>query len=626
MSALSIKNKLTLAFVLAILVMTAAQTFITGRQMLSETKRSITQYGTTLVDGHIAAMDKWIDSKVAILQAASNSFTYSSNPQSYLAQSSTAGEFQIVYAGLSDGRFVQGVDLPVPEGFDPRTRSWYQQAERSDNVTITTPYFDAGTGKLVVTIAQPFSTQLQTGVLGADVVIDDLVSDVVSLDEQGVVSFLVNSQGKIVAHKDASLTLKDLSVISGDLNMALIERLSNKVELEETSISGVASLLTTRSVPNTDWYLALVIDKEHAFQAHRQLVKDSAIMSVLQVVMIALISLFIIKKALAPLGTLSSSIEDLSAGNGDLTKRIEVKSQDEIGILATHVNAFIAKLQEMVGDISNSSHSLDEQSKVSTKVARKISDELQVQLNEVSQIATAVHEMSATAEEVANNAKTTADSAIASTDHCNNGKQVIVRNQESITNLAIQVENAAKVIGELERNALDINTILSTISDIAEQTNLLALNAAIEAARAGEQGRGFAVVADEVRVLSQRTHSSTEEIRQMIESLQKNSVEAVESMQQSQQLAASSVEDANDATAALEQIAVSIQQISDMASQISNAASEQRTVTEEVSMNIQQANDVSNRLSDQADSSRALSEDLRGIAKRLHKQVQMFKH
>ena len=149
MSVLSIKNKLTLAFVLAILVMTAAQTFITGRQMLSETKRSITQYGTTLVDGHIAAMDKWIESKVSILSAATNSFTHSNNPRTYLAQSSSAGEFQIVYAGLSDGRFVQGVDLPVPEGFDPRTRSWYQQAETSNRVAITEPYFDAGTGKPV---------------------------------------------------------------------------------------------------------------------------------------------------------------------------------------------------------------------------------------------------------------------------------------------------------------------------------------------------------------------------------------------------------------------------------------------------------------------------------------------
>ncbi|CAH7399599.1 hypothetical protein VCHA49P379_70172 [Vibrio chagasii] len=319
-------------------------------------------------------------------------------------------------------------------------------------------------------------------------------------------------------------------------------------------------------------------------------------------------------------------MEALSKGDGDLTQRITVNSKDEIGTLAHHVNAFIAKLQEIVRDIADSSSQLNEQSEVSTNVARQTSDGLTVQLHEISQIATAVHEMSATAEEVANNAQMTADSAISSTENCEQGKRVIIRNQDSITNLARQVENASGIIQELEKNALDINAILSTISDIAEQTNLLALNAAIEAARAGEQGRGFAVVADEVRVLSQRTHSSTDEIREMIETLQKNSVSAVESMQRSQDLAQSSVDDANNATTALEEIATSIQQISDMASHISNAASEQRTVTGEVSKNIQLVNDVSDKMSTEADNSRHLSEELRGIAQQLNTQVQLFKY
>lgn len=288
--------------------------------------------------------------------------------------------------------------------------------------------------------------------------------------------------------------------------------------------------------------------------------------------------------------------------------------------------AFISKLQEIVHGIAGSSQNLGSQSEVSTNLAVQLSDALTAQQNEVSQIATAVHEMSAAAEEVATNARLTANSALNSTEHCDEGKRVIERNQDSITNLAQQLDNAAKTVGDLAKNAQDINTIISTISNISEQTNLLALNAAIEAARAGEQGRGFAVVADEVRVLSQRTHSSTVEIRDMIESLQQNSTEAVESMTRSRDLASSSVEDANDATAALEKITVSIQEISDMASQISNAASEQRTVTEEVSVNIQQVSDISTHLTDEASNSRTLSEDLRQIAVCLNQQVNQFKH
>lgn len=487
---------------------------------------------------------------------------------------------------------------------------------------VTEPYVDVATNDLVVTIASPFNTSGYSGVIGADLNLNTLINDVVSIEQPGVYAFLVDGSGKIVAHRDRNLTLKSVANVSPNLSANKIKSLSQEPGFEEISIDGAESLLSAKKVPHTDWYFTVVIDKPQSFASNRSLLRQSAIFGLIQLAVIAFVAMFIIKKALAPLTTLSSAMEALSKGDGDLTQRISVNSKDEIGTLAHHVNAFIAKLQEIVRDVADSSSQLNEQS----EVTRQTSDGLTVQLHEISQIATAVHEMSATAEEVANNAQMTADSAISSTENCEQGKQVIIRNQDSITNLAQQVENASGIIQELEKNALDIHAILSTISDIAEQTNLLALNAAIEAARAGEQGRGFAVVADEVRVLSQRTHSSTDEIREMIETLQKNSVSAVESMLRSQDLAQSSVDDANNATTALEEIASSIQQISDMASHISNAASEQRTVTGEVSKNIQLVNDVSDKMSTEADNSRHLSEELRGIAQQLNAQVQLFKY
>ncbi|ROV58623.1 methyl-accepting chemotaxis protein [Vibrio ponticus] len=626
MSALSIKNKLTIAFVLAILLMTTAQTYITGKQIFDETTRSINQYASTLLNGSVTSMDQWIKAKINVVRSTSDAFIDPTQAKAYLATASKAGDFRVAYAGLNDAQFILGIDLGVPEGYDPRERDWYKDTMRINGLNITEPYFDVQSNRLIMTIALPFTEGKVGGVLGADVEIDNLVSDVVDLKQPGVEAFITNSKGKIVAHKNHDLTLKGIENISPDLSASQITKLAQSRELVETIISDKEVLITSESVPNTDWYYTIVIDKQHAFASQEELLGQLIIMGLVQVLLIAIIALVIVKKALSPLNNLSNSMKDLAEGNGDLTKRIEVKTKDEIGILAEQVNAFIAKLQEIVQDISNSSKNLGNQSEVSTKQAIGLSDSLATQLNEVSQIATAVHEMSAAAEEVASNAKQTADSALSSTEHCDQGKRVIRRNQDSITNLASQLENAAKVIGQLEKNAQDINTITSTISDIAEQTNLLALNAAIEAARAGDQGRGFAVVADEVRVLSQRTHSSTVEIREMIESLQKNSVEAVDSMTRSRDLASSSVEDANDATEALEKITISIQQISEMASHISNAASEQRTVTEEVSKNIQQVSDISTHLSQEAHNSRSLSEDLRQIAVRLNEQVHMFKH
>lgn len=623
---ISIKNKLTLIFVVIIFAMTMIQTYVTGKQLLNETYRSIQQYSSTLTDANVAGIEKWIEGRINVVNAAKNAFKYTDNPSTYFTQSTNAGRFQIAYAGLSDGRFLQGVDLPVPEGYDPRTRDWYKVPMSTGKTVVTEPYVDVATNDLVVTIASPFNTSGYSGVIGADLNLNTLINDVVSIEQPGVYAFLVDGSGKIVAHRDRNLTLKSVANVSPNLSANKIKSLSQDPGFEEISIDGAESLLSAKKVPHTDWYFTVVIDKTLSFASYRSLLRQSAIFGLIQLAVIAFVAMFIIKKALAPLTTLSSAMEALSKGDGDLTQRISVNSKDEIGTLAHHVNAFIAKLQEIVRDIADSSSQLNEQSEVSTNVARQTSDGLTVQLHEISQIATAVHEMSATAEEVANNAQMTADSAISSTENCEQGKQVIIRNQDSITNLAQQVENASGIIQELEKNALDINAILSTISDIAEQTNLLALNAAIEAARAGEQGRGFAVVADEVRVLSQRTHSSTDEIREMIETLQKNSVSAVESMQRSQDLAQSSVDDANNATTALEEIATSIQQISDMASHISNAASEQRTVTGEVSKNIQLVNDVSDKMSTEADNSRHLSEELRGIAQQLNAQVQLFKY
>ncbi|CAH6840367.1 Chemotaxis protein [Vibrio chagasii] len=625
-SSISIKNKLTLMFVVIIFAMTMIQTYITGKQLLNETYRSIQQYSTTLTEANVSGIEKWIEGRINVVNAAKDAFKYTDDPKSYFTQSTNAGRFQIAYAGLSDGRFLQGVDLPVPEGYDPRTRDWYKVPMSTGKTVVTEPYVDVATNDLVVTIASPFNTNGYSGVIGADLNLNTLINDVVSIEQPGVYAFLVDGNGKIVAHRDRDLTLKSVANVSQNLSANKIKSLSQDPVFEEMSIDGAESLLSAKKVPHTDWYFTVVIDKSQSFASYRSLLRQSAIFGLIQLAVIAFVAMFVIKKALAPLTTLSSAMEALSKGDGDLTQRITVNSKDEIGTLAHHVNAFIAKLQEIVRDIADSSSQLNEQSEVSTNVARQTSDGLTVQLHEISQIATAVHEMSATAEEVANNAQMTADSAISSTENCEQGKRVIIRNQDSITNLARQVENASGIIQELEKNALDINAILSTISDIAEQTNLLALNAAIEAARAGEQGRGFAVVADEVRVLSQRTHSSTDEIREMIETLQKNSVSAVESMQRSQDLAQSSVDDANNATTALEEIATSIQQISDMASHISNAASEQRTVTGEVSKNIQLVNDVSDKMSTEADNSRHLSEELRGIAQQLNTQVQLFKY
>ncbi|MBB1312030.1 MULTISPECIES: methyl-accepting chemotaxis protein [Aliivibrio] len=624
---ISIKNKLTLMFVIVILIMASVQTYMTGRQLMSETHRSVNQFSAAITKSSVLGIEKWIDGKIQILQATEQAFEYSVEPISYFLQSQRSGRFSTTYAGLSTGEFyVSDPKNAPPEGYDPRSRDWYENALQSSKPIITSPYVDIGTGQLVVSIAHAFNINGLRGVMGSDINIQSIVDDVLSINQEGVSAYLIDSKGNFVAHPEKNMALKSVNLLGRDISLSTIKQLSGNHSSTEVVVNGQDAFITAAEIPQTGWYFIAVVDKDLAFVSVRSVIRDSAMMVILQIIIIASLAMYLIKQALAPLKVLSKAMEDLSKGEGDLTQRIEVDSKDEIGQLAIHVNAFINKLHIIIQDIAASSLELNSQSKVSIEVASKTNDSLVVQLNEITQIAAAVHEMSATAQEVANNAQLTAESAINSTESCEQGKQVIVRNQESITNLANQVDNASGIIQELENNAQQINMILSTIRDIAEQTNLLALNAAIEAARAGEQGRGFAVVADEVRVLSQRTHSSTDEIRNMIETLQRNTKSAVHSMDESKKFAQSSVDDANNATTALEEISFSIQQISDMAMQISNAAAEQRTVTDEVSQNIQSANDVSDQMSTEASNSQQLSLELREIAKQLNNQVNLFKY
>ncbi|OLQ71104.1 chemotaxis protein [Photobacterium proteolyticum] len=622
---LSIKNKLSLTFAGIILLIAAVQTWLTSERLTEEANRSTQQLANSLTQSNISSISQWLESKTKIVQASIDSFNQNAEPTAALAQAITSGDFDLVYAGTRQGNMITGKPVDFPAGYDPRQRPWYKDATAANGLVVTTPYNDASSGKLVITIAQPFNAQMNSGVIAGDVSIDALVKDILAINQNGVFATLFNDEGTIIAHPNQSLTLQPTSEMNPAFNASLIRKVASQSDLVTLNVSGVDSLVSIQQVPGTDWYFSLVLDKSVAFAHVSEALIDAIISAIIQLVLVLGVATALISRAMKPLDTLSEAMADLSHGNGDLTRRLNFDQDDEIGRLGQHVNAFIEKLHVSITGISGSSEHLSQQAKDSHELALQTSEALNLQQNEISQIATAIHEMSATAQEVASHAEQTAGAAVASQDNCNEGKQVISRNQQSITYLADHVEDAASIIKELENNAQGINAILSTIQDIAEQTNLLALNAAIEAARAGEQGRGFAVVADEVRVLSQRTHSSTEEIRGMIETLQRNTHSAVETMQQSQSLATSSVDDAKNATNALERITESIQHISDMATQISSAAEEQRAVTDEISRNTQAVNDVSDQLSTEAQDAQKMSEELNDIAQHLNSEVSKFR-
>ena len=250
--------------------------------------------------------------------------------------------------------------------------------------------------------------------------------------------------------------------------------------------------------------------------------------------------------------------------------------------------------------------------------------ELGNQQQEIAMVATAVTEMASATAEIAHNAENTAAAAQQSSVSSTDGRNLVNETRGSITSLANEVGEATEVIHELSRHANDISSVLGTIQSIAEQTNLLALNAAIEAARAGEQGRGFAVVADEVRVLSKRTQASTTEIQSTIDTLQRTTQQAVALMEKSQALASHSVADAEAASKALDEITRAVSLISDMSTQIATAAEEQSKVTDEITANITAIKEVGDELAEETNQSQRDAHQLRQQASQLNAQVARF--
>ncbi|MBH9389218.1 methyl-accepting chemotaxis protein [Pseudomonas aeruginosa] len=326
-----------------------------------------------------------------------------------------------------------------------------------------------------------------------------------------------------------------------------------------------------------------------------------------------------------PILGVAHMLRDIASGEGDLTQRLPHTGRDELGELAGWFNRFLDKLQPIIRDVKVSVRDARSTADQSAAISSQTSAGMQQQFREIDQVATASHEMTAPAPDVARSAAQAADAARGADQATRDGLALIDRTTQSIDSLAANLTSAMGQVEQLASSSEEIGSVLEVIRAIAEQTNLLALNAAIEAARAGDAGRGFAVVADEVRNLARRTQDSVEQIRGVIEGLQQGTRDVVDAMHGSHRQAQGSVEQVDEAVAALQRIGEAVTVINDMNLQIASAAEEQSSVAEEINRNVAAIRDVTESLSSQAEESAQVSQSLNRLANHQQGLMEQFK-
>jgi methyl-accepting chemotaxis protein len=532
-----------------------------------------------------------------------------------------SGNFENVFLAYQDGSQKNANKVDLPEGNnDPREWGWYKNAINNEKMFMDNPTIAAATGEQVVSLGKAIKLHGETIVMGADIKLTSIIENLknINLAGNGEI-FVVSKNGNIFANTNEKLINQPVSKIG------ITSSMLNSTGLNIESIKGNEYHIYVEPIKGTDLKTVIKIDSESLITGINETAFYQFIVGLIVVLLGSGLMFLLMNKLLAPLNEVTKALEEISKGDGDLTKKLDVKSKDEIGQLSESFNEFVESQRVLVSQVKAQAETLKGLAEKSSLTTNESTEIINLQQQEIEMVATAINEMATATLEIARNAEDAAGSAQSSNQSAEIGMGIVDASINSINGLSIEIEETAGVVNTLNNHVKEISGILVAIQDIADQTNLLALNAAIEAARAGEAGRGFAVVADEVRVLSQKTHNSTKEIQDTIETFENIVGRATTLMNSSANKAKETVESSDQLAEAFNQINVSIQMISDMTTQIATAVEEQTTVTDEVSENITRIKGVSDDLTTASNMSLESAEILNQEAIDLDSKVEKFK-
>ncbi|MBE0379802.1 methyl-accepting chemotaxis protein [Pseudoalteromonas prydzensis] len=599
--------------------------FISMLLSFNSMEKAVNERVLSATDAYNQYVTDWLETKESILKSIEQVKTQE-EAYSALNQMKQGGVFDNVFIAFKDGSQINADRVTLPEGNnDPRVWGWYKNATlQPGDIFMANPSVAAATGKTVVSLGVVTTFLGEQVVLGADIEMTDILNNLkrLKLPNQGE-AFIINEQGNFFAHKNIA-----------KLNQpATDEGLTSKVVQRITSASVSAKELDLKEpivvwsekIPKTQLYTVSVIKRAQLNKPIYELIGTQLALSLMAIVVSILLIIWLGHYLLKPLADVAKALNNIAKGDADLTQRLTIHSHDEVGQVSESFNQFVSILQALMQNIKSRTNQLVDLAQSANIEITQTGNDIRKQASELEQAVTAATEFTYSSDEISNNTQKSSEQSELTKDSVSQAMALSSGASESMSSLNDQLTQSNKIMATLKQQSQQIDDIINAIEAIAEQTNLLALNAAIEAARAGEQGRGFAVVADEVRELSMKTQKSTEGIRTTIVDLQKLTTTAVNNIDSCSEISATTIEKVYQLASLLEQSGQSIDVTTQMAIQIATASQEQSSVTKDITRNLTATEELSQSSLARISENTAQIDSLAEQASELLKSVGAFK-